>query len=301
MTSAAGGSHGGQRPRRPAQPTGRGSGPKRPAKPSRRDGQAPQSSAGPQRAAGQQPGRPAMQRQSDRSHGAERASGRGALEPSPPDDADVSVLSAEVRAELRGLSPENAERVGRHLVAAGRLLEEDPARALEHARAARRTAARLPAVREAVGLAAYLSGEWQEALTELRAVRRMTADSTHLPLLADCERGLGRPDRALALARSPEASGLDAAEAVELRIVEAGARRDLGQVDAALVVLEDAGVRTRDPDLTEDGTIRLWYAYADTLQAAGRLADARDWFEKVLAADDDEETNAADRVAGLVE
>lgn len=241
-------------------------------------------------------GTPRADREPGRQSGPRRAADRADLEPRVPEDADVSVLSEDVRAELRGLGPENADRVGRHLVAAGRLLEEDPTRALGHARAARRTAARLAAVREAVGLAAYLSGEWQEALTELRAVRRMTGDSTHLPLLADCERGLGRPDRALALARSPEVTRLGRAEQAELRIVEAGARRDLGQTEAALVVLRDAGL---SPDREEEWTHRLWYVYADTLLAAGRREEASHWFEKLVAADDDEQTDAADRLTSL--
>lgn len=225
-----------------------------------------------------------------------RTDGAMEPEPPPPEDADVGVLSAEVRAELRGLSPDNADRVGRHLVAAGELLDDDPLRALAHARAARRTAARLAAVREAVGVAAYLSGQWQEALTELRAVRRMAGGSDYLPLLADCERGLGRPERALELARSPEASQLSTADRAELRIVEAGARRDLGQVEAALLVLQDAGL---DPAEAEEWTIRLWYAYADTLLAAGRRDEARHWFQAVVVADEAQSTDAADRLSSL--
>lgn len=214
-------------------------------------------------------------------------------EPKLPADVDVRRLAPEVRAELSSLAPDNAARVAGHLVAAGDLLEEDPEAALAHARAARRTAGRLAAVREAVGIAAYVSGHWQEALTELRAVRRMTGDAHHLPLMADCERGLGRPERALELAGSPDAGRLDAATSAELRMVQAGARRDLGQLDAALLILQDAGVHTRE---VRPWTSRLWYAYADLLEAAGRRAEARSWFEAVAAADDDE-TDAVQRLA----
>lgn len=288
MTSSADRPSDEQRPRKGAQARGRGAPARRvgPAVP--RTGRVPPAAQRPRRSSTGQP--------DPRRAGPRRTAGRADQEPPPPEDADVNQLSEDVRAELRGLSPDNADRVGRHLVAAGRLLEDDPLRALEHARAARRTAARLAAVREAVGLAAYLSGQWQEALTELRAVRRMTGDSTHLPLLADCERGLGRPVRALALARSPEATSLGAAERVELRIVEAGARRDLGQVEAALLVLRDAGLAL---NRTEEWTSRLWYAYADTLVAAGQPAQARQWFEAVVAVDDEELTDAADRLAEL--
>ena len=84
-----------------------------------------------------------------------------------------------------------AEDVARHLVMAGRVMDDDPQTALLHARAARRRAGRIAAVREAVGIAAYLCEEWTEALSELRAVRRMTGANEVVPMLADCERALG--------------------------------------------------------------------------------------------------------------
>ena len=58
---------------------------------------------------------------------------------------------------------------------------------------------RVGVVREACGIAAYRTGRWAEALSELRAARRMTGRDDYLPIMADCERALGRPDRALAL------------------------------------------------------------------------------------------------------
>ena len=79
---------------------------------------------------------------------------------------------------------------------------------------------RLAAVREAVGIAAYQCGDWAQALAELRAARRMGSKSPLLPLIADCERGVGRPERAIELARSPEAAELTGDDADELRIVD---------------------------------------------------------------------------------
>ena len=49
----------------------------------------------------------------------------------------------------------NADIVARHLVMAGRLLDEDPEAAYLHATAAAQRAGRVGAVREAAGLAAY--------------------------------------------------------------------------------------------------------------------------------------------------
>lgn len=206
------------------------------------------------------------------------------------------MLSSDVRAELRSLSRQNAERVARHLVAAGQLVDDDPQQALLHARAARSSAGRIGAVREAVGIAAYHTGEWAEALAELRAARRLTGDSVHLPLMADCERALGRPERTLALARSPEVASLSKAEQVEMRIVEAGARRDMGDLDSALVTLQGPDL---DRSVVEPWAPRLWYAYADTLLAAGKVESAREWFSAVVSVDQDETTDAEERLLEL--
>lgn len=202
-----------------------------------------------------------------------------------------------MRAELRSLSKLAAEYVGAHLVAAGRLIETDPQRALEHARAARGRAARVAAVREATGLAAYYAGEWAEALAELRAARRISGDASNIAVMADCERALGRPERALKALEDSAVGKLDPATRAELLIVVAGARRDLGQLDAALAVLERGNL---DPAKPKPGSARLWYAYADALEAAGRTEEAIRWFGAAATVDHDDETDAADRAANLL-
>jgi tetratricopeptide (TPR) repeat protein len=208
------------------------------------------------------------------------------------------MLDPEVRGELRGLPKNLAEVVGRHLAAAGMLVDEDPQRALEHARFARSRAARVGLVREAVGLTAYHAGEWAEALSELRAARRMSNGPGHVAVMADCERALGRPERALELAREARGLELPPAEAVELRIVAAGARRDMGQLDAAVVALQSPEL---DPKRREPWSARLFYAYADNLAAVGRTDEAIRWFLNAAQADDDEETDAPDRAVELSE
>jgi tetratricopeptide (TPR) repeat protein len=152
-------------------------------------------------------------------------------------------------------------------------------------------------VREACGFAAYHAGEWADALAELRAARRLPGrEGAYLPVMADCERGLGRPERALDLAKSPEAKRLGAEERVELRIVESGARRDLSQYAAAVVTLQIPELKDRR---LRPWSVRLLYAYADALADAGREDEARDWFAKAAAADRDGDTDAAERLADL--
>lgn len=176
-------------------------------------------------------------------------------------------------------------------------MEVDPEKALAHARYARQRASRVGPTREANGLTAYQVGEWAEALSELRAARRMTGGSGHVAIMADCERALGRPQRALELSRSPEARELNGQEDVELRIVAAGARRDLGEVDASVVSLQ---IPELDPQRQDVWSARLFYAYADNLLAVGRVQDAFTWFVHAAHADDEGETDAPERLDELV-
>jgi hypothetical protein len=217
-------------------------------------------------------------------------------EPRLPDEIKAGELDTEVRRDLRGLQKETAEKVARHLVAAGMLVDEEPERALEHARYARRRASRIAVVREAAGIVAYHAGEWNEALGELRAARRMGGGPGHIAVMADIERALGRPERALELARGPEVKELDRADRIELAIVAAGARRDLGEIEAAVVGLQ---VEDLDPKRREPWSSRLFYAYADNLLAAGRESDAVQWFVHAADADTDGETDALSRIAEL--
>jgi tetratricopeptide (TPR) repeat protein len=216
----------------------------------------------------------------------------------PPLDESITgkELDRSVTQQLRGLPEKLAARVARHLAAAGMLIDEDPQTAYQHTLAARARAARIAVVREACGEAAYAAGEFAEALSELRAAKRMNGSQEYLAVMADCERALGRPDRALALARNPAVANLPPAQKAEMTIVEAGARRDLGEFDAALRTLENAPLRSRS---REDWVVRLRYAYADTLLAAGRTDDAMEWFHRTVGVDGDEITDAAERVAEL--
>ncbi|WP_421733409.1 hypothetical protein [Cellulomonas sp.] len=181
-----------------------------------------------------------------------------------------SDLDRAVRGRLRTLSKDNADGVGRHLVMVGRLLDTEPELAYEHAQAAVRRAGRVDVVREAAGLAAYRTGRYAEALRELRTVRRLNGSSEHLAIMADCERGLGRPERALALAQEPEADTLDAESSIELAIVVSGARLDLEQADAAVAALSTAAVRAA----TGLVAVRVAQARATALEAAGRTDEA---------------------------
>lgn len=196
-------------------------------------------------------------------------------EPMAPLDFDEKALPASVRAELRGVPTDTAHIIEGHLVAAAELLDEDPAQANAHAQAARRRAPRLPVLREVAAEAAYQAGEYASALNDYRALRRMTGNDNFLPVIADCERALGRPQAALRLIREGQGADLSPAQQVELVLVQAGARRDLGQRDEAVRLLRDAVKSLKTPT---EATARLHYAYAETLLEDGDTAGARTWF-----------------------
>lgn len=217
-------------------------------------------------------------------------------EPSLPQDITSRDLDPSILQDLRSLSKDNAEQVGRHMVMAATLMQDDPQLALQHARAAKERAGRVAVVRETCGIAAYHAGEWKEALAELRAARRMSGGPGLMAVMADCERGLGHPEKAIEIARSEELSRLDAASMVELAIVVAGARQDMGQFDAAVAELERQDL---NPSRHGVSASRLFYAYADALAAAGRTAEARQWFEHAADADEDELLDVADRLHEL--
>lgn len=218
------------------------------------------------------------------------------VDPDLPDDIDPNDLDPTVLQDLKVLSKDNADAVAKHMIMSATLMEEDPQLALRHARAAKDRAGRVSVAREVNGIAAYHAGEWKEALSELRASRRMHGGPGLLAVMADCERGLGRPEKAIELSRSPEARQLPADEVIELAIVAAGARLDQNQADSAVITLQRA-----NPDKTDRGmaAVRLSYAYANALLEAGRRDEALEWFQHAAAIDEEEWTDAEIRLEEL--
>ncbi|MGO3043110.1 hypothetical protein [Corynebacterium casei] len=218
---------------------------------------------------------------------------RRMADPDLPDDIDIYDLDEMILQDLRVLSKDNADATAKHMIMAAQWMEDDPQLALRHARAAKDRAGRVAVAREVNGIAAYHAGEWKEALAELRAARRISGGAGMLAVMADCERGLGRPEKAIELGRSEEARTVDAETAIELAIVVAGARLDLGQAESAVVTLQRA-----NPSKEAKGipAMRLSYAYANALAEAGRKEEAKEWFEHTAKLDEDKWTDAEDRL-----
>lgn len=219
--------------------------------------------------------------------------------PEIPDDVSPGDLDRVARNELKTLDKENADGVAQHLVMAARLIDDDPQLAHQHAISAMRRAGRIGMVRETLAITAYAIGDYELALRELRTYRRITGRDDELPLMVDSERALGRPEKALELARSVQKSTLAVPVQVELAIAMSGARLDLGQADAALLELQ---IPQLDPRKAFSWSPALFDAYATVLEDLGRDAEAEEWWERAEAASDAlEAVDADDEMIEVVE
>jgi hypothetical protein len=183
-------------------------------------------------------------------------------------------LAMPVRAQLKTLTAENADMVARHLIMVQILIDQDPELAHKHAKAAAARAGRIAVVRETIGITAYTVGDYPLALRELMTFRRISGSNDQLPIMVDCERGMGRPDRALELGRSVDRNSLDAAIRVNLAIAMSGARLDRGETELALAELQIAEL---NPKKVFDYSPTLFWAYADVLEDLKRADEAAKW------------------------
>lgn len=167
--------------------------------------------------------------------------------------------------------------------------------AIELGDQAKHMALRSTNAREFLGLAYYSAGRWQEAARELAAFRRIAGTDAQNPVLADCYRALGKPEKALELCDEIDPSSAEEAVWFEATIVAAGALGDMGRVDEAVSRLQRLDL---DPGVAEEHHLRAWYVLADLLERVGRFTQARMWFESVASADA-ELTDAPERAARL--
>ncbi|WP_421084705.1 hypothetical protein [Rothia nasimurium] len=199
----------------------------------------------------------------------------------PDIDTDVTGKELEnwtLRA-LRQLEAQNADTVAKHLVMVGRYLDIDPDFALEHAIAASKRAGRIGVVREVVGIAAYAAENFELALRELRTHRRISGSNDHLALLVDCERALGRIEKALTLAEEARGEDVPAGVRSEVAIVVSGIYQDQGELKKALKALE---IPELNPKRGYDYSPRLFNTYAELLHQDGQIKEANRWARLAL-------------------
>jgi tetratricopeptide (TPR) repeat protein len=210
----------------------------------------------------------------------------------------VRALPRDVVDELNRVARSGKEQqAAARLERAVQLLERgDSHGAVAEAQKAKELAPRSVSVREVLGMALYQQGRWREALSELQTYRRISGRADQNHLIADAERGLGRPERAVPLAEEALAGrGVPIEAKAESVIVAASALADMGRFDQALGLLRR--VRTRD-DVARPEVIRVWYVIADILEKAGRPKEAAEQFRKILR-HDPSAYDVAERIAQL--
>ena len=158
--------------------------------------------------------------------------------------------------------------------------ERYPAAATELGKA-KKLSPRSSTIRELLGLAAYRSGGWEEALRELRTYRRLTGDLVHMPVEMDSLRALGRAEDVTKTWDRMQEHDLSPTVDNEARVVYASFLLDEGKPrDAWAVIKPGRLIASPSP-----GELRRWFVAARVALAAGDKDAAR----KLVSALDDHE------------
>ena len=142
---------------------------------------------------------------------------------------------------------------------------------------------RTSAIRELLGLSAYECRWWPEALAELRAYRRLTGDTTHMPVEMDSLRALDRgADVEKTWERFVELGGNRPTNA-EARVVYGSYLLDQDRASDAWRV---TGL-SRLPDDAKRYELRRWFVAARAALALGESGTAVQLTEAIRRADPD--------------
>lgn len=218
-----------------------------------------------------------------------RRRGRRAT-PKPDIPAEIrSDVPGSVWKELKGTAKDPAEVAKALTIAGDAMAEGDLERALTYLRWAKSEAGRSSAVREALGIALYHAGDYAGALSELQTYRRLSGRTDQNHLLADCLRATGRePAKVGEVVQEmdPDRDELD--RFVEGVIIWASALADAGDVEGGRAVLrqllEEIEIDAGDVPAY---AVRLWYVAGDLAERSGAAEQARRWFQRVAAVDED--------------
>lgn len=142
-------------------------------------------------------------------------------------------------------------------------------------------ASRDATIREILGLASYRIGDWNTALRELRTYRRLSGETTHMPIEMDVLRAMGRTEDVEAVWQ--DFRRLDGGPAVkkEARVVYASHLIDIEEFDRAAEVVGKPK-KLAEP-WPED--LRLWYVAARVAGLQGNKAEARRIADSIVLED----------------
>jgi tetratricopeptide (TPR) repeat protein len=187
-------------------------------------------------------------------------------------------MPADVTSDLRSFgTARQAAALELRLADAARSYERERySEALSSLRDIARTVPGVAAVRELYGLTLYRLGRWKEALRELGAFVELSASVDQHPVMADCERALGRHGRVEDLWAELRRTGAGSDVLAEGRLVMAGSLADRGRLADAIMLLEPAALRPVRKPLARH--IRQWSALADLYERSSDLPRARELF-----------------------
>lgn len=159
--------------------------------------------------------------------------------------------------------------------------EERYPAAVGELRKAKKLSPRSATIRELLGLSAYRSENWDEALRELRTFRRLTGDLIHYPVEMDCLRALNRSEDVIRA--WDRLRGYDISPTInhEARVVYASFLLDQGRPRDAWPIIKP-GRLVASPS---QGELRRWYVAARVAMEAGDKEAAR----RLVAALDEQE------------
>ena len=153
--------------------------------------------------------------------------------------------------------------------------------AVKKALHAKDLASRDATIREILALASYRVGDWSTALRELRTYRRLSGETTHMPVEMDVLRALGRDADVAAVWKEFQKLGGGPAVKKEARVVYASFLIDNGDLEEAASV---AGKPKIGPDPWPED-MRLWYVAARIAALSGDKARARHIADAIVLED----------------
>lgn len=153
--------------------------------------------------------------------------------------------------------------------------------AVRKAAHAKDLASRDATIREILGLASYRIGDWSVALRELRTYRRLSGETTHMPVEMDVLRALDRGEDVVAVWEEFRKLGGGPAVKKEARVVYASYLIDSGDLELADEIAGKPKIGG-DP-WPED--MRLWYVAARIAALRGEKKRARHIADSILLED----------------
>ena len=243
-------------------------------------------SRGPRRDSGQ--GKPGAGREPDRERANNRPAGdrkvysRRADEPREERRTITAVpegnLPRWVREDISRSTPKDRRDAALHHLeeGIGRFADGRYRAAIEDLAAVKALSPRAAIVRELLGLSNYYLENWSPALQELRAYRRLTGETIHMPVELDCLRALRKGndvDKTFTLFRE---LGGDKDTEREAAVVYASHLLDEGRVAEAWRVIKPGRLVNPAPESER----RRWFVAARVAlaagdkEAAGKLVDA---------------------------